>query len=102
MSENHQSPNAVEEHVRDTYLAQLPARLAQLKELYVDRQWARLRRECEKLAHGAERHGLADVARAALEVVRHIPVQVDTPAFSLDDPGRLALGELFESAHLRA
>jgi hypothetical protein len=97
MSDEIPSLSQVEEHVREHYLAHLPARLAQLRQHYATRQWRRLKLECEKLAHGAEKHGLPELAALALEAVRHIPIDADVQlTYTLDDESRITLGELLQ------
>lgn len=99
MNENHPSASQVDEHVRQTYLAHLPERLAHIRQLLVARQWRKLKQECEKLGHGAANHGLLELAALARNAVRNIPADVDTlMTYTLDDESRIALGVLFQSA----
>jgi hypothetical protein len=98
MRDNHSAPAQIEEHVRETYLAHLPARLAHLRELFLERQWRKLKAECEKLGHGADNHGLHELAALARTAVEKIPNDMDTlMTYSLDDESRIALGILFQS-----
>ncbi|MBI3554688.1 MAG: hypothetical protein HY074_00320 [Deltaproteobacteria bacterium] len=96
-NDHHRPPQEVESHVRDTYLDQLPPRLARIKQLYIDRDWGRLKLECEKLSHGAENHGLPILAHTAQAAARAIPPDVDSLVFSLNDDSRTALFSLLES-----
>ena len=97
MNDAHPDPSKIEEHIRSTYLQQLPLRLAKLKQLYIERNWGKLKMECEKLATGAQNHGLPALSSTALAAALTIPPDVDPNLFSLSDESRTALFTLLES-----
>ena len=94
---HHRQPTEVQDHIRTTYLQQLPIRLAKIKQLYIDRNWAKLRLECGKLGQGAEKHALPRLAELAHAAAQVIPPDADSLVFSLDDAARTALFTLLES-----
>ena len=100
MNDAHPDPSKIEEHIREAYLQQLPLRLAKIKQLYIERNWGRLRLECEKLSHGAQMHGLPTLSDMAQAAAKTIPPDVDSHRFSLDDESRTALFALLESDEL--